>query len=58
MVLRYVIRMIRRPDQRWDGGAIPIVSRRGRRILAGLRPLPCLGGFRRSPARVNLTRHS
>ena len=25
MVLRYVIRMARRPDQRWGGGAIPIV---------------------------------
>lgn len=25
MVVRYVVRMIRRPDQRWLGGTIPIV---------------------------------
>jgi hypothetical protein len=25
MILRYVIRMMRRPDQRWLGGTIPIV---------------------------------
>ena len=25
MVVRYIIRMTRRPDQRWFGGAIPIV---------------------------------
>jgi hypothetical protein len=25
MVVRYVVRMIRRPDQRWFGGTIPIV---------------------------------
>lgn len=25
MILRYVIRMKRRPDQRWFGGAIPII---------------------------------
>jgi hypothetical protein len=25
MVLRYIVRMLRRPDQRWFGGTIPIV---------------------------------
>jgi len=25
MILRYVIRMARRPDQRWTGGTIPII---------------------------------
>ena len=25
MVVRYVVRMVRRPDQRWFGGTIPIV---------------------------------
>jgi hypothetical protein len=25
MIVRYVIRMTRRPDQRWLGGTIPIV---------------------------------
>ena len=25
MVVRYVVRMIRRPDQRWFGGTIPII---------------------------------
>ncbi len=25
MVVRYVIRMARRPDQRWTGGTIPII---------------------------------
>ena len=25
MVVRYVVRMVRRPEQRWSGGAIPIV---------------------------------
>lgn len=24
MLIRYVIRMLRRPDQRWFGGTIPI----------------------------------
>ena len=25
MVVRYIVRMIRRPDQRWTGGTIPII---------------------------------
>lgn len=25
LVVRYIVRMIRRPDQRWFGGTIPIV---------------------------------
>ena len=25
MIARYIIRMVRRPDQRWLGGTIPIV---------------------------------
>jgi uncharacterized protein len=25
MVVRYVVRMVRRPDQRWTGGTIPII---------------------------------
>jgi hypothetical protein len=25
MILRYVVRMTRRPDQRWFGGTIPII---------------------------------
>jgi uncharacterized protein len=25
MVLRYIVRMVRRPDQRWLGGTIPII---------------------------------
>jgi hypothetical protein len=25
MVVRYLVRMTRRPDQRWTGGTIPII---------------------------------